>query len=198
MSSSQGRNDVHLLEIRYSGIHAKMLPSTNNIHLSTNLDIPDVWSLVVPDQLVQSNSVTSPGFNFINLAVILVNTRPETESDDKFNTISPLHLQLARLVGNLVEKTSSSMHLIIITNQSLVNSVNKVLKVELGRHITNGVLLKKKKPKLRFPSIRITMVDLTSIVEGHREHLDSMKKLFSKIENTLLLMPGDLCVSFDC
>ena len=75
-----------------------------------------------------------------------------------------------------------------------MNSIYKVLKGELGRQITTGVLLKKK-PETRFPLIRVTMVDIASVVEGHREHLDSMKQLFSRIETTLLLMPGHFSIN---
>ena len=155
---------------------------TNNSHLDTT----DAWSQAVSNQLVQSKDVSSPGLDFINLAVILLNVRPETEFTDN---VSPLHLQLARLVGSLVGETSSPPHILFITDESLVNSTNKVLKGEIGKHITTGVLLKKK-PKNLFPVIRVTMVDIASVVEGHREHLDSMKQLFSRIESTLLLMPG--------
>ena len=167
-----------------------MMLLTNSSHLSNlKLATTDVWSQVVSNKLVQSKDVTSPGFDFINLAVILVNTRPEIESDDKFNKMSPLHLQLARLVGSLVKETSSPLHLLVITEQSLVISIHNVLLGELGRHLTADVLLRKK-PKTRFPLIRVTMVDIASIVEGNREHLDSMKQLFSRIESTSLLMPG--------
>ena len=176
---------MHFLPIRYCRSHCKMLLTTNT-HLSNKLDTTDAWSSAVSNQLVRSKEVTSPGFDFINLAVILLNARPETEFIDN---VSPLHLQLARLIGSLVEETSSPLHLMVITEESLVNSINKVLKGEMGRHITTGVLLKRK-PKTRFPLIRVTMVDIASVVEGHREHLDSMKQLFSRIESTLLLMPG--------
>ena len=164
-----------------------------NSHLSNNLNLntQDVWLQSVSNQLVQSKDVTSPGFDFINLAVILVNARPETEF---INSSSPLHVQLARLVGSLVKETSSPLHLLVITEQSVVNSIYKVLKGELGRQITAGVLLKKK-PETKFPLIRVTMVDIASVVEGNREHLDSMKQLFSRIETTLLLMPGHFSIN---
>ena len=59
-----------------------MVLLTTNSHLLSNLKLAttDVWSEAVSDQLVQSKDVASPGLDFINLAVILVNVRPENEA----------------------------------------------------------------------------------------------------------------------
>ena len=141
-------------------------------------------------KLVKSNSVASPGANFVNLAVILINAngRKDVETfldiDD-----SPLLLQLGSLMGSLVRETSSPLHLVLITEPGMISLINRVLRTGFGSIITAGVLLNKKRAT-RFPQIRVTLVDIRSIIEGHKDYLNSMKQLFSRIENKLLLMPG--------
>ena len=93
-------------------------------------------------------------------------------------------------MGSLVRETSSPLHLVLITEPGLISSINRVLRTEFGSLITDGVLLKKKRAT-GFPLIRVTLVDIRSIIEGHKDHLESMKQLFSRIESNLLLMPGD-------
>ena len=143
-------------------------------------------------KLVKSNSVASPGANFINLAVILINANGRKEDVETFLDIndSPLLLQLRSVMGSLARETSSPLHLVLITEPGLISSINRVLRTEFGSLITDGVLLKKKRAT-RFPLIRVTLVDIRSIIEGHKDHLDSMKQLFSRIERNLLLMPGN-------
>ena len=146
-------------------------------------------------KLVKSNSVASPGANFINLAVILINANGRKEDVETFldSDDSPLLLQLRSVMGSLVRETSSPLHLVIITEPGMISSINRVLRTEFGSLITAGVLLKKR--ATGFPLIRVTLVDIRSIIEGHKDHLESMKQLFSRIENNLLLMPGDNKIS---
>ena len=147
-------------------------------------------------KLVKSNSVASPGANFINLAVILINANGRKEDVETFldSDDSPLLLQLRSVMGSLVRETSSPLHLVLITEPGMISSINRVLRTEFGSLITAGVLLKKKRAT-GFPMIRVTLVDIRSIIEGHKDHLESMKQLFSRIENNLLLMPGDNKIS---
>ena len=43
-----------------------------------------------------------------------------------------------------------------------------------------------------FPVVRTDLVDINSVTDGHREHLDSMKLIFSmKGKDTIVLMPGE-------
>ena len=148
-------------------------------------------------KLVKSNSVASPGANFINLAAILINANGRKEDVETFLDMdindSPLLLQLRSVMGSLVRETSSPLHLVLITEQGMISSINRVLRIEFGSLITAGVLLKKR--ATGFPLIRVTLVDIRSIIEGHKDHLESMKQLFSRIENNLLLMPGDNKIS---
>ena len=145
-------------------------------------------------KLVKSNSVASPGANFINLAVILINVNGRQEDVETFLDMdiddSPLLLQLRSVMGSLVRETSSPLHLVLITEPGMISSIDRVLRIEFGSLITAGVLLKKKRAT-GFPLIRVTLVDIRSIIEGHKDHLESMKQLFSRIESNLLLMPGD-------
>jgi len=143
-------------------------------------------------KLVKSDAVASPGANFINLAVILINANGRKEDVGTFfeSDDSPLLLQLGSVMGSIVRETSSPLHLVLITEPGMISSINRVLKTKFGSLITAGVLLKKKRAT-GFPQIRITLVDIRSIIEGHEDHLESMKQLFSRIENNLLLMPSD-------
>ena len=143
-------------------------------------------------KLVESNSVVSPGANFINLAVILINANGRKEDVETFLDMddSPLLVQLGSVMGSLVRETSSPLHLVLITEPGMTSSINRVLRTEFGGLVTAGVLIKKKRAT-GFPQIRVTLVDVRSIIEGHKDHLDSMKQLFSRIESNLLLMPGD-------
>ena len=80
--------------------------------------------------------------------------------------------------------------MVFITEPGMTSSISRVLRTEFGSLITAGVLLKKKRAT-GFPQIRVTLVDIRSVIEGHEDHLNSMKQLFSRIKNNLLLMPGD-------
>ena len=142
--------------------------------------------------MTKSSSVASPGADFINLAVILINASGREDDVETFldSNDSPLLLQLGSVMGSLVRETSSPLHLVLITEPGLTSSINRVLRTEFGSLITAGVLLKKKRAT-GFPLIRVTLVDIRSIMEGHKDHLESMKQLFSRIKNSLLLMPGD-------
>ena len=152
------------------------------------------WHLSQPplSKLVKSNSVASPGANFINLAVILINANGRQKDVETFlnSDDSPLLLQLGSVMGSIVRETSSPLHLVLITEPGMISSINRVLKTKFGSLITAGVLLNKKRAT-RFPQIRVTLVDIRSVIEGHEDHLNSMKQLFSRIKNNLLLMPGD-------
>ena len=143
-------------------------------------------------KLVKSDAVASPGANFINLAVILINANGRQKDVETFlnSDDSPLLLQLGSVMGSIVRETSSPLHLVLITEPGMTSSISRVLRTEFGSLITAGVLLKKKRAT-GFPLIRVTLVDIRSIIEGHKDHLESMKQLFSRIESNLLLMPGD-------
>jgi hypothetical protein len=56
----------------------------------------------------------------------------------------------------------------------------------VGRSLSLAVI----EGRPRFPRLRVTLVDIASIVQPHRDLIDQMKPLFSKTDSETLL-PGD-------
>ena len=99
--------------------------------------------------------------------------------------------QLDALLTNLVVQSSGvPMHFIITTDAASWEAVHATVVTTIARRISARVIEGRTKEKA-FPSIIVDLVDIASIVEGHREHLDSMKSLFTQIEHSLVLEPGD-------
>ena len=60
----------------------------------------------------------------------------------------------------------------------------------VGRVLGEGVVLGR--ATAAFPVVRTDLVDINTVTNGHREHLDRMKLIFSmKGRETLVLMPGE-------
>ena len=82
------------------------------------------------------------------------------------------------------------MHFLITTDAASWQLVHATVVSTVARRVGVRVIEGRTGEKA-FPSIIVDLVDIASIVAGHREHLDGMKSLFTQIDHSLLLEPGD-------
>merc|ERR1711860_86034 len=76
----------------------------------------------------------------------------------------------------LTWSSGTPLHLIVITDKTVVTESDKLLVNTISKIVSQGVIKRRRKWKLRIPKIKLIFVDIEDIIAGNEDFINEMKK----------------------